>query len=477
MAQVNNFEKGYRANNTKMRFSPEANIQYTVESEKDLMDDLDQLTEMLKHHEEHQRPRLDILDDYYAGENTAISTPNRRKEKDKADHRARHNFAGYVSDFMQGFFVGVPIAVEHTEKAAQGKIDEINETLEADALNADIVLDLSIYGRAYELLHRNQEDEVKSYLSSPLETFLIYDNTVEKNIIAGVRYFLVGLGDDQRIKVQLYTDNKIITYFTSNLGDYTLKFDSETDHSFGEVPINEYANNRFRKGDFEKVLDLIDLYDAGQSDTGNYMTDLNDALLAIIGNVELGIEEAKGMKDANILLAKPGQNADGRESNISADYIYKKYDVNGTEAYKDRLQTDIHKFTFTPDLNDENFAGQQTGEAAKYKLFGLEQIRINKERMMKRALNRRYKLINNIMQVASEASAGEFDGLLYQFTPNLPKNIKEQVDIFNSLGGKLSNETMLGLLPYEIDVEAEKELIAAERKQNHQTSSYMDVDS
>lgn len=81
------------------------------------------------------------------------------------------------------------------------------------------------------------------------------------------------------------------------------------------------------------------------------------------------------------------------------------------------------------------------------------------------------------MQVASEASAGEFDGLLYQFTPNLPKNIKEQVDIFNSLGGKLSNETMLGLLPYEIDVEAEKELIAAERKQNRQTSSYMDVDS
>ncbi len=477
MAQVNNFEHGLDdGRQTKRRFSKEANIHYTYESTEDLVKNPDDLSEVIKHHVEHQRPRLNELDDYYEGENTSISVLQRRKEDDKADHRARHNYAGYVSDFMQGFFVGIPIAVSHQEDDVQEKVKEINTDLEADALNADIALDLSIYGRAYELLHRNQEDKVKSYLSSPLETFLIYDNTVEKKVVAGVRYFSVGYGQDRKTKVLLYTQSKIITYYTSNQGDYSLKFDSEKEHNFKDVPINEYANNRFRKGDFEKVLDLIDLYDSAQSDTANYMTDLNDAMLKIIGNLEMDADDAKKQKEANILFLKPSQNAEGKEGDVDADYIYKQYDVSGVESYKDRLQTDIHKFTNTPDLNDENFSGQQTGEAMKYKLFGLEQIRINKERMFKRSLNRRYKLINNIKIVASEADEGELEGLSYKFTPNLPKSTKEAVDMFNNLGGELSQNTKLKIIPMIVeDPEEEEKRIEEERSKRRQSmsSSYM----
>ncbi len=51
-------------------------------------------------------------------------------------------------------------------------------------------------------------------------------------------------------------------------------------------PVVEYDNNRFRTGDFEHVISLIDLYDSAQSDTANYMTDLNDALLVISGDID-----------------------------------------------------------------------------------------------------------------------------------------------------------------------------------------------
>jgi SPP1 family phage portal protein len=475
MAYVNDFEYGEDvgvSGKRKRRFSKEANIQYTFDSAEELIKDSSELSAILKHHIEHQRPRLDVLDDYYIGENTTISAANRRKEEDKADHRAKHNYAKYVSNFMQGFLVGVPIGVQHKDKSTQEKIDDINETIEHAALNADIVLDLSIYGRAYELAHRNQQDQTKVYLSSPLETFLIYDNTIEKNIIAGVRYFNVGNGDSQKIKVLFYTDKRIYTYYTSNMGDYNLKLEGDTEHPFNEVPINEHSNNRFRQGDFENVLDLIDLYDAAQSDTANYMTDLNDAMLKILGNVELDATEAKKMKEANIIFLKPTQNADGTEGRVEADYIYKQYDVSGSEAYKGRLQTDIHKFTNTPDLNDENFAGQQTGEAMKYKLFGLEQIRVNKERLLKRSLNRRYKLINNVMHLASEAGKGEFEGLTYKFTPNLPKSTKEAVDMFNALGGELSQETKLKTLPMIVEnPEEELKRIESERAQQRQSTS------
>lgn len=476
MSNAREFEYGLNEiSKTKRRFSKEANIQYTYESTEELLENPKDLSAMIKHHTEHQCPRLDVLDDYYQGENTTISVLKRRKEEDKADHRARHNYAKYVSNFMQGFLVGVPIAINHEDETTQEKIDKINEVIESSALNADLILDLSIYGRAYELLHRNREDETKVYLSSPLETFLIYDNTIEKNIVAGVRHFIVGNGVDKTLKVLLYTDSRVYTYFTSNFGDYNLKLDNDVEHPFGAVPINEHNNNRFRQGDFENVLDLIDLYDAAQSDTANYMTDLNDAMLKIIGDVELGTEEAKRMKEANIIFLKPSQNADGKEGKVEAEYIYKQYDVAGAEAYKSRIDSDIHKFTNTPAMDDESFGGVQSGEAMKYKLFGLEQIRINKERLFKRSLNRRYKLINKVMSIASEANAGEFEGLTYKFTPNLPKSTKDAVDMFNALGGELSQETKLKIIPMIVEnPEEEQKRVESERSVERKSSDYME---
>ncbi|MDK3884570.1 phage portal protein, partial [Staphylococcus pseudintermedius] len=53
------------------------------------------------------------------------------------------------------------------------------------------------------------------------------------------------------------------------------------------LQIHEYNANRFRQGVFENVLDLIDAYDYAESDTANYMTDLNDAMLKIEGHLDL----------------------------------------------------------------------------------------------------------------------------------------------------------------------------------------------
>lgn len=67
-------------------------------------------------------------------------------------------------------------------------------------------------------------------------------------------------------------------------------------------------------------------------------------------------------------------NPDGSKSQTDAKYVYKQYDVDGVEAYKERLQKDIHKISFVPDLTDEAFSGTQSGEAMKYKLFGFQHM-------------------------------------------------------------------------------------------------------
>src|SRR5699024_12195332 len=67
------------------------------------------------------------------------------------------------------------------------------------------------------------------------------------------------------------------------------------------------------------------------------MQDLNDALLVIKGNLEIDVKQAQRMKEKNLLMLQTEMDGEGKPSNADAFYIYKQYDVQGTESYKDRL--------------------------------------------------------------------------------------------------------------------------------------------
>ena len=211
-------------------------------------------------------------------------------------------------------------------------------------------------------------------------------------------------------------------------------------------------------GLYEDVLSLIDLYDAGQSDTANYMTDLNDALLVISGDIEaagLSTEDAIKQKEANMLLLESGTDVNGNKTSVTAGYIYKQYDVNGVEAYKDRVRKDIHEISMVPDLTDDNFSGVQSGEAMKYKLFGFEQMTATKQRLFKKGLMRRYRLLFSLKSSISEMDNSDLKGLRVIFTPNLPKAILEELKSLVDAGAELSQETILGLASFVPDVQAE----------------------
>lgn len=466
MAKVNEFETAtYKYDKpAKQRFSDEARLHYRYSSAEDLENKTEVLGQFIQHHQEHQKPRLMTLRNYYEGNNDNILRNNRRKEENQSDHRAIHAYAEYISGFMQGYMVGIPLKTTYPKKEIDEKLREINRTNDADEHNSDLVLDQSIYGRAYELLYRNKDDDIRFAVSDVMETFVIYDDTVELNPIAGVRYIYNRF--KETTTVYFYTANKIIIYDMGS--DFKLKESDRKDHSFKGIPIIEYENNKSRMGDFERVLSLIDLYDEAQSDTANYMSDLNDAMLAIFGRLDLEgygdetpLEIMQMMKKANLFHFEPPVDAEGREGRADAKYLYKQYDVQGTEAYKDRVKNDIHMFTHTPNTDDEKFAGNQSGEALKYKLFGLELKRSTKERMFKKALRNRYRLINNIMTIARE---GEFNvnDITITFTPNLPKSIKDEIEAFVKLGGELSDETKLSLLSIVENVTEEMDRIKAE---------------
>lgn len=469
--KVNEFERNL--DNDKyidIRTDPEATINYVYNGD-DIANDLPALRQFVLHHHEHQKPRLKLLHSYYEGQNATILSGSRRKEKDNADHRASHPFAEYISDFTNGYFLGKDIAVEH-EKAKES-LQTVHSYNDVDSLNRELGLDLSIYGRAFELAMKNVKDEYRFYRSKPENTFVIYDNTIEQNSLAAVRYYPEDVREtaDSTYYVDVYTDDAIYHYTLQMVTQSNLAVGQATEtHAFQRVPITEYRNNRDRRGDFEKVIPQIDLYDSAQSDTANYMTDLNDAMLVLEGNLALDADEASKQKKANILLLEPSEYTDNSTGNVKegksgAYYIYKQYDVAGSEAYKDRLESNIHLLTNTPHMADENFGGNQSGEAMKYKLFGLEQKTVIKEGMFVKGLRRRYKLLQTIMQTDRELEATiDLKEINYTFVRNLPKSLVEDLKAYTEAGGRLSDETLMTLFALVPDAAEELKKIEAERE-------------
>ncbi|MCG1550666.1 phage portal protein [Staphylococcus epidermidis] len=475
MAHVNNFERDLESKQRREAiYRRDAVEVYKYDGTvRDLLDNIDDISDFITHHIEAQRPRLQMLDDYYQGLNyNVMRNNNRRREKHLADNRVAHDFASYIADFINGYCFGHAIQVQSEKEMTQNAINSLHDLNDIDSHNRSIGLDLSIFGRAYEYIIRNQDDEVRIYKSNAKNTFVIYDTTVQQNSLAAVRYWKVSEDKDTDLyHIDFITDQA--TYFFVGSKSTNLKITERKPpelHSFGKVTITEFSNNEKRRGDFEKVIPLIDLYDNAQSDTANYMSDLNDAMLLIKGKIDLGDENVVRLqKEANVFHLEPPEYRDDNdkvtEGNVDAEYIYKQYDVNGVESYKDRISRNIHMFTNTPNMTDENFSGNQSGEAMKYKLFGLEQRTAIKEGLFRKGLRRRYKLIGEIMSVNRELDKDNIKDLVFTFTRNLPKSLTEEMQMYVNAGGEISQKTLMSLVSFIDNPQQEAERIKQEQEE------------
>lgn len=442
----------------------------------------------IRHHHDYQYPRLQMLDDYYQGFNTGIlDIDNRRADKGKADHRAVHSFGKYIADFQTSFSVGNGITVKHDEDE---RLDLIEDSNDFDSVNSELFLDTTRFGRAFEYIYRGEDDIEHSVVFSPLETFVIYSLDVDPKPIMAVRYHLIELVDDDnktvsQYRIETWTADQYTLYKPTDI-DGVMSIDEQS--MIYAFPIIEYKNNQFRIGDFENVVPLIDLYDAAQSDTANYMTDLNDAMLVIKGDIDTllqgsnmlnGIDPSddeaakklaqdkldmvKSMKDANLLLLKSGVSMTGQQTTVDANYIHKEYDVTGTEKYKERLAHDIHKFSHTPDLTDENFAGNASGVAMKYKVLGTIELASTKRKAFEVGLYKRYKTIEQLETLSSSGMKTDANTLKFTFTDNMPTNDVAVIAQIVSAGAQVPQEYLYQFLPNVQDPSEITEQLATER--------------
>lgn len=386
--------------------------------------------------------RLNKLSDYYDGKqdisNRTFGNPNIPNHKIVANH------AKYIVDIATGFLVGNPIAYSGSQ------VDKIlDEYSRMDIVSHDTELekDLSVFGIGYELMYLAPIDEgdteIRIKSIDPRGIFVVTDDTVDKNPLFGVHY-------QQRFKldgslnyylINVYTEDKIYTYHAKGLSKGQMTLFEESEHYFGAVPVVEYRNNEERQGDFEQQISQFDAYNLLQSDRINESEQRVNSILFIKG---FTLGEDNLTHDSII---------ETTEKDSDLKWLIKEIKEADNEVLRKALLDDIHKFSYIPSMTDEHFAGNVSGEAMKYKLFGLLQLLSIKTRYMSKSLRKRLELMRNILN--TKGSNIDISDVKITFKPNLPINTNDLASIINQLKGILPLETLIGWLP-DIDDPAEQ---------------------
>ena len=250
-------------------------------------------------------------------------------------------------------------------------------------------------------------------------------------------------------------------------------------HGFGRVPLIEYKNDRKCMSDFEGVMELQDAYNSLLSDRQDNQDSFAQAMLVLSGSV-MGItadEINKGKED----LKK--HKVLQLDDDVTAQYLVKTTDEAGVQIVQDQYASDIHKFAMVPDLSDEQFAGNASGVAMAYKLFGTDQKVANKQSQMQKGFTRRCKLydyrINNPTMNPGYTPMIEIESMRITFNLNAPQDLSYIATALTQLttGKIMSLQTARRLVSAIPDPDKEDELVEDEvQKEAELTRETYDYD-
>lgn len=368
----------------------------------------------------------------------------------KPDNRIAVNFAKYIVDTMNGYFIGNPIKiiVDGGEETIEKYIEFLDQYNDQDDNNAELSKICSIYGKGYEMYYNDEDGNVGIIYLDPTEAFMIYDDSVLKR----ERYFVRLYRDEDNVLHGSVSDQEKVRWFT--IKGKIVWNEQEQLHYFNGVPATEYRENKECQGIFEPVMSIINAFNKAISEKANDVDYFADAYLKIIGTL-LDEDDLKHIRSDRVI------NFDGDGESVIVDFLQKPNGDTTQENLLDRLQNLIFLIAMVANISDENF-GTSSGIAMAYKLQGMSNLRKTKERKFTSGMNRRYKLI--FSNPGNAMKKDDWVKLHYKFTPNVPANLLEESQIAQNLSGVVSQETQLGVLSVVDNPKTEIERIDKEEE-------------
>ena len=362
------------------------------------------------------------------------------------------NFAKYIVDTMNGFFIGNPIKlnVDDGNETIKRYVELLDQYNDQDDNNAELSKICSIYGHGYEMYYVDELGNIGITYLDPREAFMIYDDSVLKR----ERYFVRLYVDSEDVLHGSVSDHTSVRWFTQKGKIVWEKGDKI--HGFDGVPASEYVENKERMGIFEPVLTMINAYNKAISEKANDVDYFADAYLKVLGAL-LDNEGIKNIRDDRVI------NFDGDANQVVVEFLQKPDGDTTQEHLIDRLERLIFVISMVANISDENF-GTSSGIAMKYKLQAMSNLEKTKERKFTSGMNRRYRLI--FSNPVSGMKKDDWVKVHPKFTPNFPANLLEETQIAQGLDGIVSQDTQLGVLSIVENVQQEKDKIEAEQQKN-----------
>ncbi len=402
--------------------------------------------------------RREMLMDYFLCKHQIM---NRLRTPGLPNNRLVHAFPQYIATMTSSYLIGDPVQyMSDEQEAALAVVKDAYDGADVESIDAEIAQQQAIFGVGVELLYINRDAEPRTTCIDRRQSFVVYDDTAEGYPMFGI-YRLIGQDGSRTFvkSIVVYTDSDIITFQASDEGIAGKIIDVEP-HNFGDVPMVEYWNNSEETGDFEQVISLIDAYDTLESDRINDKTQFTDALLVLTGVV--GFQSADGDLRTPAQRLKEEGTLSLPDKDASAYYLVKTLNEADTDILKESIKKDIHRFSYVPDMSDENFAGNASGVAMRYKLLGLEQLTRIKERWFKEGLKWRLTMFAHFLAIKG-ASKLDADRVRIVFRRSLPVNDMEIAQMVQMLQGIVPDNELLAQVPFVDDVASSIEQMDEQR--------------
>lgn len=390
---------------------------------------------------------MELLEDYFFGKRAI--TERVKNIRPDIDNKVRVNYPVKIVVDLNSYFLEKPITWTSKSGSSSEDIETLSKVLKAenkDKLDMELAQNVGLYGVAYrgQFAENPRENDYPLLLSnhSPLDTFIVKSSFAGNEDLFSVN--IVDELDEKELQdgnvqtVETYLIYTATEYFTLKETDNGFEIDGAAQkHHYGFIPIVEFANNQWRSGDFEMVIDLLDALDKLYSDRLNAVEQYVQSILVFI-NCEITDDDIESLSEnlaISIKSYKGSTNQGGLDSS-DVKFVTAPLNQTDTQALADEIEGYITALTGIMTRSNRPGGGQDTGEAVYLRDGGrdMETIARIKEASFSGSERKCLRIISNILSANNIVNVDHSD-IEIKFTRNASNNILNKAHAISILNG------------------------------------------
>lgn len=311
-----------------------------------------------------------------------------------------------------GYFLGEPVSYTSRSAESSGlQIENLNEYMEEeDKAARDVELGewSSICGTSYRLVMTNPLDLPDAIpfnipTCDPRTTGIIYSSEVLQYPVLG--FVFAPIVDNEGATIGhtywVYSDKTQFIFKSNGVTPLSGEFEfvGESDHYMDDIPLVEYQNNQWRKGDFEPAMTLLDALNTSLSDRVNAIVQTVGSILVFV-DCEPDEDGTEKIKEKGSLVIKTG-NA----NNARIEYVAPVLSQADAQVLEATINDYIDAVTGIPSRSTNKGNGGDTGDAV-YLRDGYQDLELvvrNKERAFKSGERKTLRLVSKILEKFGES--------------------------------------------------------------------------